>query len=70
MPCGCSIKSKKETSIKKVILRNPKTGKKISEINVPISKYVNSGPQLLPGLRIIKEETYHKYVSKPRRLAV
>lgn len=69
MPCGCSI-TKKESGFRTVILRNPKNGKKVTEIKIPKMVSVRQGPQLLPGSRIIKPETYMKYVQKPRRLMI
>lgn len=70
MPCGCSV-TKKESGFRTVILRNPKTGKKVTEIKVPKMVTVRKGPQLLPGMsRIIKPETYMRYVQQPRRLKI
>ncbi len=69
MPCGCSV-TKKEAGFRTVILKNPKTGKKITEIKVPKVVRTSNGPQLLPGSRIIKPETYMREVQMPRRLKI
>jgi len=71
MPCPCNVSnSKKEPGIRTVIIRNPKNGQKVAEIKIPIVKTVRNGPQLLPGSRIIKEETLRRYVTQPRRLKI
>jgi len=64
MPCACDLT---KTGYKKVVLRNPKTGKIVTEIKVPVQVSQRKGPQLLPGLRNIKHETMMRYVYAPRR---
>ena len=67
MPCACSNTTVTKGT-KKVILKNPRTGKKVAEISVPKVTRVAKGPVLLPGLtRIVKEETMRKYVLQSRR---
>ena len=70
MPCGCSI-AKKRSGSRTLILRNPKTGKKVTEFEVPVMVPIRTKPKLLPGMsKIIKPETYLKYVQQPRRLKI
>lgn len=70
MPCGCNIKQQ-QAGTKKLILRNPKTGKVVATTTVPKMVPVRSGPQLLPGhSRIIKPETMMKYVMRPRKFMI
>ena len=71
MPCSCALTTTKPVGTKKVIIKNPKTGKKITEISVPKMVRVSKGPVLLPGLtRIMKHETFNKYVLKNRRSSI
>tara|TARA_B100001057_G_scaffold320170_1_gene320398 strand:+ start:898 stop:1107 length:210 start_codon:yes stop_codon:yes gene_type:complete len=69
MPCGCKVE---RTTEKRVILRNPKTGKKITEFLIKRA-ITSTIPKmnLLPGMRKIREETVRKYLRPSgRRLKI
>ena len=69
MPCGCKVE---RTTEKRVILRNPKTGKKVTEflIKRAVSSTIPK-MNLLPGMRKIREETIRKYLRPSgRRLKI
>ena len=69
MPCGCKVE---RTTEKRVILRNPKTGKKVTEFLIKRA-ITNTIPKmnLLPGMRKIREETVRKYLRPTgRRLKI
>tara|TARA_A100001015_G_C14845502_1_gene654276 strand:- start:368 stop:580 length:213 start_codon:yes stop_codon:yes gene_type:complete len=64
MPCGCKVE---RTTEKRIILRNPKNGKKITEFlvkNIVVTSK-NLRRNFLPGFRRISCET-SKNVWKPR----
>ena len=55
MPCGCTVG--KSDVPKKIIIKNPKTGKKITEIEVK-RRPRSITHMMLPGTkRVVKEET-------------